>query len=86
MYGNRTLRMLMTDEHIKIGSNSYEKVKTLKSLGSLLRNENFIQMEIKCRLKEGNKLYYSVLSPRLLSTNLKMVMYKTIIFPVVLYG
>ena len=28
-----------------------EKVKTFKSLGSLLTNQNYIQEEIKCRLK-----------------------------------
>ena len=55
--------------HIKIGSNSYEKVETFKYLGSLLTNENSIQEEIKCRLKAGNSCYYSVqtlLSSRLL--------------------
>ena len=40
--------------HIKIGSNSYEKVKTFKYLGYLLTNQNYIQEEIKCRLKAGN--------------------------------
>ena len=40
--------------HIKIGSNSYEKVKTFKFLGSLLTNQNFIQEVIKCRLKARN--------------------------------
>ena len=58
---------------IKIGSNSYEKVKNLKCLGSLLTNRNSIQEEVKCRLKAGNSCYYSVqtlLSSRLLSKNL----------------
>ena len=47
------------------------------------------QEEIKCRLKAGNSCYYSVqtlLSSRLLSKNLKIKIYKTIILPVVLYG
>ena len=35
-------------------SNSYEKVKTLKYLGSLLTNQNSIHDEMKCRLKAGN--------------------------------
>ena len=47
-------RGLIPNEHIKIGSNSYEKVKTFKYLGSLLTNKNSIQEEIKCRLKAGN--------------------------------
>ena len=35
-------------------------VKTFKYLGSLVTNQNFIQDEIKCRLKAGNSCYYSV--------------------------
>ena len=41
-------RGVIANAHIKIGSNSYEKVKTFKYLGSLLTNKNFIQEEIKC--------------------------------------
>ena len=43
-----------------IGSNSYEKVKTFKYLDSLVTNKNFVQEELKCRLKTGNSCYYSV--------------------------
>ena len=75
---------------ILLGSNSYEKVKTIKYLGSLLTNQNYIQEEIKYRLKTGNSCYYSVqtlLSSRLISNkNLKIKIYKTIIWPVLLYG
>jgi hypothetical protein len=45
--------------------------------------------EIKSRLNSGNACYHSVhslLSSRLLSRNLKVKIYKTIILPVVLYG
>jgi len=52
-------------------------------------NQDSIQEEIKCRLKAGNSCYYSVqtlLSSRLLSKNLEIKIYKTIILPVVLYG
>jgi hypothetical protein len=45
--------------------------------------------EIKRRLNYGNVCYHSVqslLSSRLLSKNLKIRIYKTIILPVVLYG
>jgi hypothetical protein len=48
-----------------------------------------IQEEIKKRLNSGNACYHSVqslLSFRLLSKNLKIRIYKTIILPVVLYG
>jgi hypothetical protein len=39
-------RGMISNEHIKIGSNSYEKVKTFKYLGSLVKNQNSIQEEI----------------------------------------
>jgi len=57
-------------------------------LGTTLTNQNSIQEEIKSRLKSGNACYYSVqnlLSSRLLSKNLKIKIYRTIILPVVLY-
>ena len=47
------------NEHIKIGSNSYEKLETFNYLGSLLTNQNSIQEEIKFRLKAGNSCYNS---------------------------
>ena len=70
-------RGMITNAHIKIGSNSYEKVKTFKYLGSLLTNENYIKEEIKCRLKAGNSCYYyysvqTLLTSRLLSKNCKL--------------
>ena len=44
-------RGMIKNEHIRIGSSSYEKVKIFKYLGSLLADQNSIQEEIKCRLK-----------------------------------
>ena len=61
----------------------------MEYLGTTLTNQNSIQKEIKSRLKSGNACYYSVqnlLSSRLLSKNLKIKIYRTIILPFVLYG
>ena len=61
-----------------VDSNSCEKVKTIKYFGSLLKNKNYINQEIKCELKAGN-LCYSVqplLSSRLSSKNLEIAIYK----------
>jgi len=55
----------------------------------ILANRNSIAEEIKSRLRSGNACYHSVqklLSSRLLSKNLKIKIYRSIIFPVVLYG
>jgi len=64
-------------------------VEEFKYLGTTLTNQNSIQEEIKSRLKSGNACYHSVrnlLSSSLLSKNLKIKIYRTIILPVVLYG
>ena len=74
---------------MKIDSSSIERVEEFKYLGTTLTNETSIQEEIKSRLKSGNACYFSVqnlLSSRLLSKNLNIKIYRTIIFPVVLYG
>jgi hypothetical protein len=71
---------------MKIDNNSIEMVQIFRNN---LKNQNSIQAEIKSRLKLGNAFYYSfqnLLSSRLLSKNLKIKIYRTIILPVVLYG
>jgi hypothetical protein len=55
-------------------------------LGTTLTNQNYIQEEIKSRLKTGNICYHSVLnllSSSLLSKNLKIKIHRTIILPFV---
>jgi hypothetical protein len=77
------------DDSVKISNISIEKVEEFKYLGTTLTDQNSIQKEIKSRLKLVNACYHSVqnlLSSRLLSKNLKIKIYRTIIFPVVLYG
>ena len=67
----------------------FERVEEFKYLGTTLTNQNSILEEIKSSLKLGNACYYSVqnlLSSRLLSKNLKIKIYRTIILSVVLYG
>ena len=54
-----------------------------------LTNQNSIAEEIKSRLNSGNACYHSVqnlLSSRLLSKNLKIKIYRTIILPVFCMG
>ena len=56
-------------------------------MGTALTNQNSIQEEIKRVLKSGNSCYHSVQNLlSLLSRNIKIMIQRTIILPVVLYG
>jgi hypothetical protein len=76
------------NRNIRIANESSGNVAEFKYLGTTLTNQNDIHYEIKSRLNSGNACYYSVqnMSSRLISTNLKIKIYKTVILPVVLYG
>jgi hypothetical protein len=74
--------------YIQIGNESFETVEQFKYLGTTLTNQNFINERINRRLKSGNAFYHSVqnfLSCGLLSKNVKIKIYRTIILPVVVY-
>ena len=65
----------MLSHTMKGDNSSIERVEQLKYLGKMLTNQNYIQREIKSRLKLGNACYHSVqnlLSSSLLSKNLKI--------------
>ena len=67
----------------------FERVEEVRYLGTTLTNQNSFQEEIKSSLKSGNAYCHSVqnlLSSSLLSRNLTIKIYITIILPVVLYG
>ena len=74
---------------LKTDNRSFERVEELKYLGLTLINQNSIQEEIKHRLKSENACYHSVqnlLSSSLLSMNINLKIYRTIVLPVVLCG
>ena len=70
-------------------NSSFGKVEQFKYLEATLKYQNSIQEEIKNRLKPAIACYRSVqnvLSCSLLSKNLKIKIYRTMVLPVVLYA
>ena len=77
---------MMANEHITIGSSSYEKNENFKLFRLFSDKSKFYSQEVKYGLKVGNLSYCSVyilLYSGLLWKNLKI---KIIILPVVLYA
>ena len=76
-------------QNIETDNSSFERVEQFKYLGTSLTNQNFIRKEIKTRKKSGSACYNLVqnrLCSSLLSKNVKIQIYRTIILPVVWYG
>ena len=75
--------------NVKTDNKSFLRVEQFRCLGTTITNQNYIQEEIKSRLKSGNPCYHTVqnfLSSSFLYKNIKVKIYRTIILPVVLYG
>ena len=74
---------------VKIYDSSFGGVEQFTYLGTTLKNRSPIQEEIRSKSMSGNACYHSVqnlLSSSLLSKNVKIKIYSTIILPVVLFG
>jgi hypothetical protein len=71
---------------LKTANRSFEDVAKFQYLGMKLTDQNWLHEEINSRLNLGNACYHlvqSLLCSGLLSRNIKVKIYKTIILPVV---
>jgi len=68
---------------------TYEGVAKFIYLGTLISNDNSKEKEIQRRVLAGSRTYFAAISlfrSQLLSRATKIILYKTLIRPVVLYG
>jgi len=68
---------------------TYEGVAEYIYLGTLISNDNSVEKEIQRRILAGNRTYFvavSLFRNRFLSRATKILLYKTLIRPIVAYG
>jgi len=68
---------------------TYEGVAEFIYVGTLISNDNSVEKEIKRRILAGNSTYFAAISlfrSRFLSRSTKIILYKTLIRPIVSYG
>ena len=78
-----------TQKGATINVETYQGVVEFVYLGTLISTDNSVEKEIKRRILVGNRTYFAAISlfrRRLLSRATKIILYKTLIRPVVSYG
>ena len=74
---------------MEINDMRYNVCRKFKYLGSMVNDQNEMDVEITARIAAANRCYYSLqntLGRRSISTKTKLKIYSTIIKPIVLYG
>ena len=74
--------------NIKTGNKYFQRVELFRCLRTTLTKRNSIHGEMKRKLKSGSACYHSLqnlFSSSLLSKNIKIMIYRTVILLVVLY-
>uniref|UniRef100_A0A2S2PQV7 Uncharacterized transposon-derived protein F52C9.6 n=1 Tax=Schizaphis graminum TaxID=13262 RepID=A0A2S2PQV7_SCHGA len=82
-------RRKVDQSNLKVGSMNFEKVDDFKYLGVKINNSNNMHKEIKERISNGNRCYFSInklLRSKLLSRKSKTTLYTSYLRPVVTYG
>ena len=84
---SRDVRLI--DSKITAGNYTFDTVKEFIYLGSATTTKKNVSLEIKHRITPENTCYYGLnrqLSSRDLSCTIKLILCKTLIIPVLLYG
>jgi len=82
-------RRNLDQSNLKVGSMNFEKMDNFKNLGVNINRSNNMRREIKDRISNGNRCYFSinnVLRSKLLSRKSKTTLYTSYLRPIVTYG
>ena len=80
--------MRRIDSQITADDYTFDTVKEFIYLGSAFTTKNEVSLEIKSRITLANRCYYGLnrqSNSRDLSRTIKLILYKTLILPVLLY-
>jgi len=75
------------EQYIEIEEHKFKRVSQFKYLGSIITKDNDVKTEVSSRILQANKGYYGLekaLKLKVLSKNLKIYMYMTLLRPIVL--
>jgi len=87
LVASRRNRNNWQEQYIEIEEYKFKRVSRFKHLGSIITKGNDVKTEVSSRIQQPNKGYYGldkVLKSKVLSKNLKINMYMTLLRPIVL--
>ena len=82
-------RRAIYPSYIDIGEEKFEQVNSFKYLGAMINTDNSIEEEIKGKIAAGNRAYHvhkKLFISKLISRNVKLQLYNTLIHPIVTYA
>ena len=85
----KSSRSSQQSSNLRIGAHEFEAVRDFTYLGSSVNIDNDITQEIKRRILLANRTLYGlsrVLRSKFVRRNTKLMIYKTLIIPVLMYG
>jgi hypothetical protein len=81
-------RKTIQPTYLNTGEEQFKQVNTFKYLGTMMNTNNSIEEEIKERIAAGNRAYHvhkKLFTSKLISQNVKLQLYNTLIRPTVTY-